>query len=178
MKGPTSKTTAVFGEPFGFLGLDALFPAGEYDVETEIEAPPVHLDPEAWKASVLVRLHPRHSDPGLERTLTVPLYVLDHALARDKLTGRDLVDFFIEEMLADPMARLVMTADRVSDSEIRHLYARSSQKAPAADRDTRNPGAVPAQPNAQDGTALQRWANDGGPARGTGDFLAKAPQVQ
>lgn len=124
MQGPISKTTASFAEPFRIPGLDELLPAGDYDLETEIAAPPDHLDPAKWTASVLVRLHPRQSHPGLNRTLTVPLSALDHALARDKLTGCNPVDFFIEEMLGDPMVRLVMRADRVSEAEIRHLHGR------------------------------------------------------
>ena len=61
--------------------------------------------------SVQVRLQPRASHPGLSRTLTVPLAELDLAAAKDKLSGRALTDFFLEEKLADPMIRLFMQAD-------------------------------------------------------------------
>jgi len=54
----------------------------------------------------------------------VSLADLDHARARDKRTGHTLTDFFLEEMLADPMIRLVMQADGVSEAHLRHLYTR------------------------------------------------------
>ena len=119
----TSKTVAVFSRPFTVPGLSEMLPAGEYDIETELMSPPDHQNPGAWKASVLLKLHPRHSNPGLTRTMTVSLVDLDAALAKDKLTGKDLSDFFLEEMLSDPMVRLVMEADGVSEIQLRHLYA-------------------------------------------------------
>jgi hypothetical protein len=79
---------------------------------------------------VLLKLHPRISHPGLARTLTVSLADLDHARARDKLTGRALSDFCLEEMLADPMVRLVMEADGVSAAHLRHLYSGRSTPDP------------------------------------------------
>ena len=123
MEDLTSKTIAVFSQPFTVPGFAETLPAGEYEIETELVSPPDQLDSEAWKASVLVKLHPRMSHPGLARTLTVSLADLDHARARDKLTGRELSDFFLEEMLADPMVRLVMQADGVSEAHLRHLYS-------------------------------------------------------
>lgn len=123
MEDLTSKTIAVFSRPFTVPGFAETLPAGEYEIETERVSPPDHKDPEAWKASVLLRLHPRISHPGLARTLTVSLVDLDQARARDKVTGRALTDFFLEEMLADPMIRLVMQADGVSEAQLRHLYS-------------------------------------------------------
>lgn len=125
MEDLTSKTVAVFSRPFTVPGFGETLPAGEYEIETELVSPPDQKDPKAWKASVLVKLHPRVSHPGLGRTLTVSLADLDHARARDKLTGRELSDFFLEEMLADPMVRLVMKADGVSEAHLRHLYSGS-----------------------------------------------------
>jgi len=138
MQGPISKSTVIFERPFSIPGFDELLPAGEYDLETEIDAPPDHLDPEKWKASVRVRLHARGSHPGLARSLTVPLTALDGALARDKHSGLDVVEFFVEQMLADPMIRLMMTADRISETEIRTLYARGASGGQG--------GAAPSQP--------------------------------
>lgn len=123
MENLTSKTVAVFARPFTVPGFAETLPAGEYEIETELVSPPDQQDPAAWKASVLVKLHPRTSHPGLERTLTISLADLDRARARDKLTGRALSDFFLEEMLADPMVRLVMKADGVSEAHLRHLYS-------------------------------------------------------
>ncbi|WP_435659612.1 hypothetical protein [Leisingera caerulea] len=118
----TSKAVAIFSRPFTLPGFDETLPAGEYGIETELSAPPGHLTPQAWKASVLIQLHPRASHPGLARSLTVSLADLESAQAKDKLSGKDLSQFFLEEMLADPMVRLVMQADGVSEAQIRRLY--------------------------------------------------------
>jgi hypothetical protein len=123
MEDLTSKTIAVFSRPFTVPGFNDTLPAGEYEIETELVSPPDQKDPAAWKASVLVKLHPRTSHPGLARTLTLSLTDLDYARAKDKLTGRALSDFFLEEMLADPMVRLVMEADGVSEAHLRHLFS-------------------------------------------------------
>jgi hypothetical protein len=129
MENLISKTLAVFTSPFTVPGFGETLPAGEYEIETELVSPPDNLNPDAWKASVMVKLHPCKSHPGLARTLTVSLADLDNARARDKLSGRALSDFFLEEMLVDPMVQLVMKADGVSEAHLRHLYSgvRTSQ---------------------------------------------------
>jgi hypothetical protein len=163
MQGPTSKTTALFSEPFRLPGLDEWLPAGEYELETEIDAPLDNLDPERWEASVMVRLHPRHAHPGLNRTLTVPLAALEQALARDKLPDRSMEDAFIEHMLSDPMVRLVMAADRVSDVELRQLYARASDSTDAKDGGASKGGKLRLPPDSGTAAALQRAENEGMP---------------
>lgn len=160
----TSKTVAVFSRPFTVPGFNETLPAGEYEIETELVSPPDQQDPGAWKASVLVKLHPRISHPGLARTLTVSLADLDHARAKDKLTGKALTDFFLEEMLADPMVRLVMEADGVSAAQMRHLY--SAHRTPQSDRDVldRNPARL----GARDMASIHAAENEGMPPRPTG----------
>jgi hypothetical protein len=116
------KTTVVFLQPFELQSFNEILPAGEYEVETELNLPEVGIELPAWASSVLVRLHPRASHPGLSRTLSVPLIDLERAVAEDKRTGKTLTDFFLEEMLADPMIRLVMRADGFGESELRDLY--------------------------------------------------------
>ena len=116
------KSTAVFLRPFQLPTLNETLPAGEYEIETQLLEPLDRIEPDTWTSSVLVRLHPRTSHPGLSRTLTVPLAELEHAAAKDKLTGRALKDYSLEEMLADPMIRLVMQADGVAEAELRALY--------------------------------------------------------
>jgi hypothetical protein len=116
------KTTAVFLRPFQLPSFNETLPPGEYYIETHLLEPVDWIEPGTWTSSVLVRLHPRASHPGLDRTLTVPLAELEHAVAKDKLTGKALTDYFLEEMLADPMIRLVMQADGVAESELRGLY--------------------------------------------------------
>ena len=163
MEDLTSKTIAVFSRPFTVPGFAETLPAGEYEIETELVSPPDQRDPEAWKASVLVKLHPRVSHPGLARTLTVSLADLDHARARDKLTGKALSDFFLEEMLADPMVRLVMKADGVSEAHLRHLYSgRGTPQSDTTLQDTK-----PAHQRARENASIQAAENEGMPPRPT-----------
>jgi hypothetical protein len=124
------KTTAVFLRPFQLPSFNETLPPGEYEIETQLLEPVDWIEPGTWTSSVLVRLHPRASHPGLGRTLTVPLADLEHAVAKDKLTGKALTDFFLEEMLADPMIRLVMQADGWTEGEMRDLYAGPSHNRP------------------------------------------------
>jgi hypothetical protein len=118
-----SRTKTTFSRAFTLPGFDETLPAGEYDIEAELAAPVDHLNPGDWKASVLVHLHPRKSHPGLSRSLTVSLADLEFAVMKDGLSNQDLKLAFIEEMLVDPLVRLLMQADEVSESELRHFYA-------------------------------------------------------
>lgn len=161
MKEQIKTTTAVFSRPFVVPGFDEILPAGEYDLETELASPPDHLHPQDWKASVLIKLHPRMSHPGLARTLTVSLADLEEARAKDKLTGRELTDLFLEEMLSDPMVRLVMEADGVSETQLRHLYSDQDRSGATAD--------IP-QPNGarmrqRDTASIQVAENEGMPTQ-------------
>lgn len=117
------KTTAVFLQPFELEGFNEVLPAGEYEIEIETSASLDCIETEKWSSSVQVNLLPRVSYPGLSRALIVPLAELESAIAKDKLTGKSLTDFFLEEMLADPMICLVMQADGVSQEEVRSMYS-------------------------------------------------------
>jgi hypothetical protein len=122
------KTTAVFLRPFQLRSFNETLPPGDYEIETQLLGPVDWIEPGTWTSSVLVRLHPRASHRGLSRTLTVPLAELEHAVAKDNLTGRALTDFFLDEMLADPMTRLVMQADGVAEQDFRALYSPQSDQ--------------------------------------------------
>ena len=163
MDDQTAKTVAIFDRPFRLPGFDETLPAGEYDVETELASPPDHKDPEAWKASVVVQLHSRESHPGLTRSLSVSLVDLDHARAKDKLSGKDLSHIFLEDMLADPMVQLVMQADGVSEAQLRHLYT-GSRKTPSG-IDYFDSMAADYEPQAlsRDISAIQSAENEGMP---------------
>ncbi|MCM2561274.1 hypothetical protein M8756_00520 [Lutimaribacter sp. EGI FJ00015] len=119
----TKTTIATFEHPFSVPGFDEMLPAGAYEIDTEQCAPPGRLDPEAWKASVFMKLHTRETHPGLARVLAVSLADLDRARARDTATGKALTDTFLEEMLGDPLVLLVMQADGFSAAQIRHIYS-------------------------------------------------------
>jgi len=165
MDDQTDKTVAVFDQPFKLPGFDETLPAGEYDIETELASPPDHKDPQAWKASVVVHLHPRLSHPGLTRSLTVSLLDLDRARARDKLSGKELSQVFLEEMLADPMVQLVMQADGVSEAHLRYLYSGSrTAQTDMDDVDAETENAA-AQEASRDASDIHDAENEGMPCR-------------
>ncbi|WP_101069202.1 hypothetical protein [Roseovarius salinarum] len=165
MENQTAKTVAIFDRPFKLPGFDETLPAGEYDVETELASPPDHKDPEAWKASVVVQLHPRESHPGLTRSLSVSLVDLDHARAKDKLTGQDLSQVFLEDMLADPMVQLVMQADGVSEAQLRHLYSESCKTPSGIDHFDSMIADYEPQALSRDTTDIQSAENEGMPCQ-------------
>lgn len=125
------KSVAIFTRPFRVPSLDEELPAGEYLLETEITPPKGSADPDSWRASVVIHLQPRTAFPGLTRSLTVPLAQLDAALARDRASGLPLLDYFVQSMLDDPLVRLVMESDGVSEAELRRWYG-APGTAPAA----------------------------------------------
>jgi hypothetical protein len=118
-------TTITFRKTFDLPGLDESLPAGAYDIggfprATEACAG-ARLD------SAPLRLHPRLSHPGPERNLTVRQSDLKAAAVREATADaspgdRPLPDTLLDRMLADPMIRLVMVADKVSETEIRSMY--------------------------------------------------------
>jgi len=122
MESLTSRSVIFLSKPFRVPGHDETLPEGEYELETELHPAPAHQSPGSWKASVMVKLHPLASHPGLARTLTLSMADLDQAQARDKKTGTQLSTRFLEEMLADPMVQMVMEADGYSEMQLRHLY--------------------------------------------------------
>ncbi|SFS14007.1 hypothetical protein [Yoonia litorea] len=117
------KTTVVFLHPFRLESFNETLPAGEYDIETEVGVTLNLIESDKWTSSVIVHLHPRASHPGLSRELTVPLVALETAIAKDKLSGKALTDYILEEMLADPMICLMMEADGVDEADLRKFYA-------------------------------------------------------
>lgn len=149
MDGPTRRITTVFSAPFSVPGLDETLPAGECEIETELHSSPDPRHLNVWKASVVVTLHPRALDRGLSKILTVSLADLEKAKAKDKLSGKELSDLFLEEMLADPMVRLVMEADGVSEMQLRNLYS-----APSGNQ---------TNSNVQDTTSIGRVSKDNFP---------------
>jgi hypothetical protein len=128
-----ARTSAVFVRSFRIPGFDEELPPGEYLIETELHPPSGLPEPESWKASVLIHLHPKDASPALARTLTVPLADLERAEAEDRLSGRPLAEFLLDELLADPMVRLVMASDGVTEEEMRRLYSRRPPSPEAPD---------------------------------------------
>jgi hypothetical protein len=123
MQHVTRKATVVFARPFRVPGLEEVLPAGEYAVEAEITAPDGVAGPQGGAVSVLIHLHAVPANPGLARTLTIPLADLERALEEDRLSGQPLAEFLLDELLADPLVRLVMASDHVTEGQMRRLYS-------------------------------------------------------
>lgn len=157
--------TVTFSRAFTLPGFDEMLPAGEYDIETELAAPVDHLNPDDWKASVLVHLHPRKTHPGLSRSLSVSLADLEFAVMKDGLSDRELMQAFLDDMLGDPLVRLLMQADEVSEAELRGLYARlpfpRTRRVETADRST----VAKVLRRLADRFAIQSAENEGMPMR-------------
>lgn len=119
-----SKYTVIFLKPFMVGGMKDALPRGKYEIEVESEAPSDDPLPQDGKASVLIHLHSLAESPGLVRTLTIPLSELEFALAQDKLSGQPLAGGHLDRMLADPMVRLIMKSDGVSEAFMRRLFSR------------------------------------------------------
>jgi len=137
----TRKKIVAFTQPFELDGFDEVLPAGLYEIETELPARIDNIEPDNWMSSVLVHLHPRASHPGLSRTLTVPLSALDCAILKDKFPGKPFADRLFEEMLVDPMIRLVMQAYGVSNDDILGFYSGRARNAVVDDGATLHPSA-------------------------------------
>lgn len=163
MEGLTRRTTAVFANAFTVPGFSETLPSGEYELETELSAPPNHLDPDSWEASVVVHLHPSKGDPALKRSLTVSLADLNGALARDKLSGKELAEYFLDEMLSDPMVLLVMAADGVSEAQVRHLYSASRRRRSDVGVNCTTAKAERKVRRARERSAIQNAENEGMP---------------
>jgi hypothetical protein len=100
--------SAVFHQPFRLPGQRETFPPGEYALEVAPALGP--------GASVLIHLSPQPAGAGAARTVTVPLADLEAALAAQ------VPPVPLDALLADPMVRLFMASDGVTDDEIRGLY--------------------------------------------------------
>lgn len=124
-----TRSTIVFDSPFRLPGLDEVLPAGGYLVETELKMPSDVIDSDQWRASVKLHLHRLDESPGLARTLTVSLAEFEQVVAQDQELGRSLAERLLDEMLSDPMIRLIMASDSVSEEEIRRLW-HSPRRAP------------------------------------------------
>jgi hypothetical protein len=141
---PAIKTTAIFLRPFELADFNETLPSGEYEIEIVRPDRADGITPASRAPRVRVRLHSLASHPGLSRTLTVSLAAFDLAAAKDKLSGKALTDFVLEEMLADPMIRLFMRADGVSEAEVRGLYSGRVHKRAGGDQARLGTDPVPA----------------------------------
>ena len=87
MTNRTSNSTVSFRNPFILGDIDEVFPAGDYNVETEEEL----IDGLSFLAyrrkSTFITLLADPRKPGITQTLTVDPGVLDDALKRDENSG-------------------------------------------------------------------------------------------
>ena len=88
-------------------------------------------------------------------------FIPDRPFVYGKLTGRELSNLFLEEMLADPMVQLVMKADGVSEAHLRHLYSGSG----TSDPNLAAPPSKTTARGARDEESIRTAENEGMPTR-------------
>ena len=115
--------TATLRKSFKLKSFDEALPAGQYDIEIDGYSSDSSGNQEKYVYSVILHLHPCVSNPGLKRTLQVPLVDLEAVLLKDKMASRNREDPFLEEMMADPLIHLMMQADGYSEAEVRNLHS-------------------------------------------------------
>ncbi|MCW1931021.1 hypothetical protein [Pararhodobacter zhoushanensis] len=142
MKRLTQNGTAVFERAFTLPGLHETLPAGAYRIETEVTATPWGDASGPARSMVRILLHPRASHPGMVRHLTLSVTALNEALAQDAATKPAHDRAFLDERMADPMVRLVMHADGLSETPLRHDPTNGSATADATPRRTMTQRAI------------------------------------
>jgi hypothetical protein len=111
----------TFLRPFVLDGFEGTLPAGTYELQSEQEIVDGMSLPDSLRTSVLIHLHSKDRSPALARTLTVPWDVLESAQIRDQAPAGSPSDVLLADWLADPIVRLVMRSDGVSETEVRSV---------------------------------------------------------
>ena len=114
-----ARTTVTFCKPFFVEGLEEKLPAGRYELESEQETLDGIPLPDCLRTSVLIHLHAKVGSPALAQTLTIPWEALERAQMRDQAPAGSLPGLALAGILADPIVRLVMLSDGVSEAEVR-----------------------------------------------------------
>ncbi|WP_158969356.1 hypothetical protein [Chachezhania sediminis] len=124
MTAPT-KTSRVFQQPLKLNSALKIRPQGRYRIEVRPPAsaglhtgllPPVRMNVPPRQS------HPVQSQPGPSPIQTDPLKGQEQDPPRGERARNAETKTFLNEMLTDPLIRLVMAADGVSEAEIRMLY--------------------------------------------------------
>lgn len=119
----TVKSTMTFTRPFELEGFDETLPPGTYGLEADEDILEGMFLPDCLRTTITLQLQPQEELPGLSQTLTVPWE--DFAAARRRETiaaARDTGQLGLDGLLADPLIRLMMLADRVRASTILALF--------------------------------------------------------
>ncbi len=116
----TSTDTVTFKRPFVLGGFDEELSAGTYSVETDEELLDGLSFPAYRRILTMIRLHAKSGHPGLTRTLTIDPKELDAALKRDQAAAMP-AEPDLDEMMMEPIVRLLMRRDGLSESEIRDV---------------------------------------------------------
>lgn len=85
-----TKRTVHFNHPFYCDAPDTLFPAGNYDVETDEELIEGISFTAYRKVQTYLHLKPVQGHPGVKQTLVIAAGRLEAALERDSQAGRPL----------------------------------------------------------------------------------------
>jgi hypothetical protein len=127
----TKNSTVTFRRAFTFEGFDEALPAGEYRVTSEEDILDGISLPDCLRTYAVLHLHPTPGRFGLARTLTVSWEELERALSYDSRFAAMPADPDFDEMMAEPIIRLRMQADNVSEDGLRGLISPKSKKDPS-----------------------------------------------
>ncbi|MCV2875086.1 hypothetical protein OE810_02325 [Rhodobacteraceae bacterium XHP0102] len=108
---------------FKIKGFHETLPAGKYDIEISEHCSQNSKTQKKHLSSVILHLHPCTSNPGLKRSIHLPLVEFEAVLSKDEVTLKKSKDPFLEAMMADPFIHLIMQADGYSETEVRNLHA-------------------------------------------------------
>ena len=114
----TLTKTVTFTRPFLIGGFDEVLPAGEYCVETDEELL-AGLSFSAYRRVLtVIHLPAASANRNLTRSLTIDPDELDVALKRDRAQAKIRAGVELEEIMSDPIARLVMNSDGLSEAAV------------------------------------------------------------
>lgn len=120
----------TFNRPFVLDGFKGTLPAGTYELESEQELLDGMSLPDCPRTSVLIHLHSKIGSPALAQTRTVPWEVLERAQIRDQAPAESPSDVVMNRLLADPIVRMVMLSDGVSETDVRRVVSAARARPP------------------------------------------------
>ncbi len=120
----TSRKTVTFSGPFVLNGVDETLPAGAYAVDTD-EEPIEGISFLAYRRlSTWLHVGGKPGSRVLDRVIAIDPKDLNAALMRDEAPAKMLNEPHLDEMLADPLVRLVMCSDGLSENDVRQTLLR------------------------------------------------------
>ena len=114
-----SNTTVTFRKPFFIGGSDEILPAGVYRVESRNWFQSGKFLCDLLRPSALLELHLKPDCPGSAQILTISRSKLEATLECDHSPAAIPGEPDLDELMLEPIVRLVMRSDGLSESDVR-----------------------------------------------------------